>query len=253
MDEKLKEILERVIKITEPLASAAAVDESPFLVTLLGIYRISFATLRDIYYLTQQEETAASILDLTRKILEHGISVEYMIMKDKEGMAKRFQEYLIVQIHDEFEFYRSIGLDPSVISPEHKISVEENDKDYGGLSKDVRDRKNWAGRSVDKMIEDLNTAKALSEFDVSRLGQAYVWGSRLNHPNPMIVHSYLDPEEMKAGNSFFNVLGLSVAIAIHVRLTTRLIDESRLVAGSDIYPEIATDIGKLQEELNSLK
>jgi Family of unknown function (DUF5677) len=252
MDEKLKNILERTITATKPLAEAPAVGEGDFLITLLGIYRISFTTLRDISYLTNYEGTEPSILDLTRKILEHGISVEYMIMKDKDAMAKRFQEYMIVQVHDEFEFYKSIGQDPSEISSDHKDHVEENTKEYEALSNDVKARKNWAGRPIDGMLDDLDKAKALNDFDISRLGQAYVWGSRLNHMNPLVVHSYLDPEEMKSGASFFNALAISIALACHLRLTTRLIDESRAVAGEDVYPEIAAEVKAIQDEFNAL-
>lgn len=253
MDEKLKKLLGEILETTKPLTEAEAVGMGSFLEVLLGIYRISYTTLRDISYLTNYEETESSVLDLTRKILEHAVSVEYMIMKDEDGMAKRFQEYMIVQVHDEFEFYKSIGQDQSEISSDHKDHVEENAKEYATLSKDVKDRKNWAGRSIDGMFEDLDKAKALNDFDISRLGQAYIWGSRLNHVNPLVVHSYLDSKELQSGSSFFSVLGLSVAIACHLRLTTRLIDEFRIIARSDVYPELATKIAEIQDEFNALK
>ncbi len=209
MDEKLKATLEEALKATESLANASAVSDGKFLVTLLGMFRVSFTTLRDIYYLIQSEGTGPSILDLTRKIMEHGISIEYMIMKDKEVMSARFQEYLIVQTRDELEFYRST----SGVPEELKEGAERNDKEYEALSKDVKDRKNWAGRSMDGMFEDLNTAGTLTGFDISRGTQAYIWGSRLNHPNPMAVHSYLEPEEAKIADGFFSRLGIAMAIA----------------------------------------
>ena len=252
MDDKLKELLKTTIDKTKPLAEAAEVSDSKFLIVLLGIYRISFTTLRDIEYISRYEETASSILDLTRKIIEHGISVEYMLMKGKEEMAERFQEYMIVQIHEEFELYRKTGQDPATISEEHKINVEENQKEFDALCKKVKDRKSWAGRSVEGMIEDLEKEAALGEFDISRLMHAYVWGCRLNHANPLVTHSQFDLERVRSANSFYLALGLSIAIAVHLRLTTRLIDESRLAAGSDIYPEITTEVGKIYEQLDSL-
>lgn len=252
MDDQLKEILKNTIDATKPLAEAAEVGDGKFLVVLLGIFRISFATLRDIEYLSRFEETAPSILDLTRKIIEHGISVEYMLMKGKEEMAARFQEYMVVQVHEEFELFKNAGQDPATISEEHKIDVEENQKEFDALSKKVKDRKSWAGQSVEGMITDLDKADALSEFDISRLLHAYVWGCRLNHANPLVTHGQFDPESVEHANSFYLALGLSIAIAVHLRLATRLIDESRLTVGSDIYPEIAEEVAKIYELLNSL-
>lgn len=252
MDEQLKEILKNTIDTTKPLAEAAEVGGNSFLVVLVGIYRISFTTLRDIEYLSRFEETAPSILDLTRKIIEYGISVEYMLMKDKEQMAERFKEHMIVEIHQEFELFRKTGQDPAAISEEHRIGVEENQKEFDALSKKMQERRSWAGQSIDGMIEALGEEDALNEFDISRLLRAYVWGCRLNHANPMVTHSQFEPERIKNANSFYLALGLSIAIAIHLRLTTRLIDESRLVSGSDIYPEIASEVAGIHEQLNAL-
>lgn len=252
MDEKLKEILQITLDKTRPLAEAAEVGDGKFLVVLVGIFRISFTTLRDIEYLSRYEETAASILDLTRKIIEHGVSVEYMLMKGKDKMAERFQEYMAVQVHEEFELFKKAGQDPATISEEHKIGVEENQKEFEALSSKVRKDKTWAGRSVDGMFEDLDNVGELSDFDMSRLLHAYVWGCRLNHANPLVTHGQFDSERIKNANSFYLALGLSIAIAVHLRLATRLIDESRLTVGSDIYPEVAEEVSKIYEQLNSL-
>lgn len=252
MDAKLKEILKETIDATKPLAEAAEVGKNSFLVVLVGIYRISFTTIRDIEYLSRFEDTAPSILDLTRKIIEYGISVEYMLMKGKEKMAERFKEHMIVEIHQEFDLFRNTGQDPATISEDHGVFVEENQKDFDALSKNLQKRGSWAGRSIDGMIEDLDNADALNEFDISRLLHAYVWGCRLNHANPMVTHSQFDPERIENANSFYLALGLSIAVAVHIRLTTRLIDESRLVKGLDIYDDIAESVAKIHEKLSAL-
>lgn len=252
MDEKLKEILKKILDTTKPLAETAEVGSTDFLVVLVGIYRISFTTLRDIEYLSRYEETASSILDLTRKLIEYGITVEYMLMKDKEERARRFKEQMIVDIHEEYELFRKTGQDPAVISEEHKTGVDENQKEFDALSKKLQGRGSWAGLSIEKMIEALDSVKALSEFDTTRLLHAYVWGCRLNHASPIVTHAHFDPEEIKNANSFYLALGLSIAIAVHLRLTTRLIDESRLVVGSDIYADRASVVSEIYEQLNSL-
>ena len=252
MDEQLKALLVQTLTATQPLAEAASVSDARFLVTLLGIYRVSFATLRDIDELASDEGTGPSMLDLARKIMEHGISVEYMILKGKEKMAERFQEYLTVQAHDEIEFFKSIGQDPAHLSPDLQINVADVEKNYAALSKDTRDRKTWAGQSVEGMLADLHKAGALNDFDASRIGIGYVWGSRLNHPNPLVVHGYLEPEEHRLANSFYSRLAILMALSFHLRLATRLIDESRFNASSNIYPEVATEIQAIQTELNTM-
>ena len=107
MDQKLRELMERALKVTTPLAEAAASHDTKFLNVLLGIYRVSFSTLRDIYYLSLNGETGASTLDLTRKIIEYGITVEYMILKGKEETAERFQKHMWTEIHHELEFLKT--------------------------------------------------------------------------------------------------------------------------------------------------
>jgi hypothetical protein len=252
MEQQLRDLLERTLRATESLANAAAVGEGKYLNTLLGIYRISFTTLRDIYYLSPNEGTGPSILDLARKIIEHGISVEYMLWKGKEEKAELFQEYLAVQMHDEIEFLRSIGQEPSSVSEEMGIGVEENERAYTALNAETKKRKTWAGKSAEQMLIDLHDAGIISDFDASRVGRAYVWGSRLNHPNPMIVHSHLESEENRAADKFCSNLGILMAVSFHIRLATRLIDESRLVVNSNVYPEIAAEIEVIQTELNTM-
>src|SRR6185503_4554136 len=136
MDQKLEEIIERTLKTTTPLAQASASHDTKFLNVLLGIYRVSFTTLRDIYYLSLNEETGSSALDLTRKIIEYGISVEYMIWKGKEKMAKRFQKHMYVEVHQQLEFLRSIGQNLE----ELKIGIEEIESNYNSLNSKSKER-----------------------------------------------------------------------------------------------------------------
>lgn len=252
MDDKLKDLLQRALEVTKPLADAAAAGEGKYLVTLLGMYRVSFTTLRDIYYLSQNEGTGPNMLDLTRKIIEHGISIEYMLLKGKEKMAERFQKYLAVQTHEEIELLKAIGIDPASMSNELKIGVEETEKEYEALSMGTKEDKNWAGRNFEGMLEDLVKSDSIKGPDAPRLFSAYVWGCRLNHPNPLVVHGYLDPKESQAAEIFYARLSTVVALAGHLCLATRLIDESREVTGSNIYEEVAVQIHKIQGEIDSL-
>lgn len=253
MDQKLKELLERALRDTQPLSEAAATHDTKFLNVLLGIYRVSFTTLRDIYYLSSHEEAGSSALDLARKIIEHGITVEYIIMKSKEDMAKQFQDYLWVQAHDEIEFLKLIGQNPADLSEELKLGVEETEKEYNALNQKIKKNKTWAGRSIDGMLEDLYAAKALRDFDFSRLGRAYIWGSRLNHPNPFVVRSYLAQEDQKVADEFYLRQAMFMAIVIHLRLTTRFIDEIRILSQQNIHQDLADKVSAMYQEIDSLE
>ncbi|MBA4319877.1 MAG: hypothetical protein C0412_15875 [Flavobacterium sp.] len=253
MDQKLKELLKRLLSDTQPLAEAAVTHDTKFLNVLLGIYRVSFATLRDIYYLSSYEETGSSALALARKIIEHGITVEYIIMKGKEGMAERFQNYLWVQTHDEIEFLKSIGQNPADLSEELKLGVKETEREYSALKKETKKDKTWAGKSIDGMLEDLYKAKALGDFDFSRLGRAYIWGSRLNHPNPFVVRGYLAQEDQKVADEFYLRQAMFMAIIIHLRLTTRYIDEIRILSHENTHQNLADKVSATYKEIDNLE
>lgn len=247
---KLKTVLRKLLKDTYTLARGAAVNDDEFLNVLLGIYRVSYNTLRDIYYLSCNEDTGASILDLARKIAEHAITVEYMIMKDKNKMAKDFQDYLWVQGDQEIEFLKSIGQNLANVDKELNFKVSEAKKKYNCLSKKLKDRKTWAGRSIDGMLTDMHTNKTLKDFDSSRLSQAYVWCSRLNHPNPMVVANYMNPEDGKNADDYYQRAGLFLATTLHLRLTMRYLDEIRFLSpDNSLYADLANNVEEIYKML----
>lgn len=253
MEQQLKSLVERTLAVTQPLAEAAAVADTKYLAVLLGIYRISFMTMRDISRLALKDEAGPTILDLTRKMIEHGISIEYILWKGKEDMAGRFQDYLVVQMHEELELLKSVGFDPASLSAELQIGVEETEKQYAAIPAGIKKDKNWAGVNFETMLSNLTAAGAIQTTDSPRLLAAYVWGCRANHPNPFMTHAYLDLTEFSALETYSTRLGLLMALAVHLRLTTRLIDESRLAVGSDIYPEAAAALATIQGELSELR
>ncbi len=254
MDKKLRDILERTLKTTTPLAEMGADHESPFLNVLLGVYRVSFSTLRDIYYLSLNDGTGASALDLARKIIEYGITVEYMIWKGKEEKAEQFQKFMFVELHNTFEFLKSIGQDVSEHSDEvFKSTAQDYEKEYASLKSDIKKRRSWAGLSIDEMFEQMHDAGQLKDFDFSRLGEGYVWGSRLNHVSPVVVKNMMDSEATKTASDFYLRQAITFALIFHFRLSTRYIDEMRFLSGENVHAELADAIVALRDEFNRLK
>lgn len=250
MEQKLKNIIEKTLKVSEPLVNASSVSDAKFMNVLLGIYRVSFGTLRDIYYLSDNEDTGSSALALTRKTIEYGIAVEYMLWKGKEKMAEQFQKHLYKEIHDEIEFLKSIGQDPAVQNKNLELEVEDAEINYLSLNSKGKQRHSWAGICLEKMMVDLHTANKLGDFDFSRISQAYIWGCRLNHVNPMVVKNYLSQEEAHYASGFYLRQALLVATLFHIRLTTRYIDEIRLTKDVNDYQELADEISLLQKEIS---
>ncbi|MEN9342143.1 MAG: hypothetical protein RIQ54_399 [Candidatus Parcubacteria bacterium] len=236
MESKLQDLLERTLKTTTPLAEAGPVGDTKFLNVLLGIYRVSLTTLRDIYYLALNEETGGSALALARKIIEYAITLEYMIWRGKEKMADRFQKHMCTEIHHELEFLKLIGQSLEGQGEELKIYIEEAEWEYAALSSDVKSRKSWAGCSIEKMIEIMYTAGQLQDFDFPRIGQAYVWGSRLNHVSPFVVHAYMRSEDAKGASDFYLRQAIMFGILFHLRISARYIEEVNAFKGSDPTP-----------------
>lgn len=253
MDDELRLLLERTLQVTVPLAEAAATHDTKFLNVLLGIYRVSFSTLRDIYYLSSNEGAGASALDLTRKIIDYGITVEYMLWKGKDKMAKKFQKHLWKEVHDELNFLKLIDQDQTTQDEQLKINTEEVEREYLTLSSEAKGHNSWAGLSFDKMIEVLHKEGKLKDFDSSRIGQAYIWGCRLNHVSPLVVRNYMETEDSQIASGFYLRQAVMFAIIFHLRLTTRYIDEIRILSGSDVYPELVTNVLSIQNELENIK
>jgi hypothetical protein len=249
--EKLKEILISVLKHTELLAREEPAHDTKFCNVFLGIYRVAFITLRDIYFLSSHKESGSSALDLTRKIIELGVTIEYMIMKGKEDMANRFQEYLWKQAHDEMEFLKSTGQNPAEISNDMKIGTEDAERRYEALSSKIKGDKSWAGVNPEQMIIALHENGALDDFDKSRLVQAYTWGCRLNHPNPFVTHAYLNQEDQEGAEEYYLRMALFLSITIHLRLTTRFIEEIQSTQ-AEAHQELSDQATRLYKDLEAV-
>jgi len=253
MIEKFKDLLDRLLIATQPLAEEKTVNGDQFMVTMLGMYRVSFSTLRDIKYLALHIETASSVLDLARKITEYSLTVEYMLLKGKGRAAQEFQEHLWVQLYKDGGFLKMLGFaDLAEAGESSESSFSVVDKEFKKVPTGHRDRHSWAGKSTDQMVKLLYDAGRLSQADFNRIAQAYIWGSRANHPNPLVVKSFLDSAKSEQANDLYMQHGLFLALSFHLRLTTRYIDEIRVAVGRNEHKSIANEVSKIYEELNSL-
>ena len=253
MEQILKDTMEELLRETAPLSEMAAPSDSKFINVILGVYRISLSTLRDIYYLAHQEDTGLNILDLSRKIVEHGIAIEYIMLKGKEKMAAQFQDYLWVQTHQELNFLKTIGEIPENWNSELKTGAVDAEELYNKLSSGMKNNTSWAGINFETMLKELHESNFLQDFDYSRIAQIYVWGCRANHPNPFMVIKYMGEKEHKPADVFHSRLGIVAAMLFHIQLTKRYIGEIHALGGENSYQELSDKVTAIWGKLDGLK
>ena len=61
-------------------------------------------------------------MDLVRKMIEDTVSIEYMIAKDKDGMARKFKRFLWMQLYQDTEFLKTTGADFIQLGVNEKLS-----------------------------------------------------------------------------------------------------------------------------------
>lgn len=256
--EEFKKLTDELLETTQSLAKSYPEKTNEFLKILVGIYRKNVFTLYSIRWLANQPMLSDSTLDLARSMIEDTITVEYMIANDKEKMAKKFQRYLWIQLHQVSEFMKTIGQDAS--KNELQIDTKKVDKKYQVVKKEfthyskvgATDLRSWTGRDVETLIKELSEKKALSEFDISRTSIGYVYGCWKNHLNPYDVASYLDSETHEISRNQAARQALVYGATCLIRLTTRYIDELRFISGKNVFNEVGKTVVELLQKMDKV-
>jgi hypothetical protein len=114
-------------------------DNSVFARVLEGAFRRDYLTLYTMFYLIEHSEPAQRrafgdcCLDLSRKVLEDLVSLEYMLLKGKEPYAKKFFDYYHIEAKRDSEFLEAAG---TPIDQERKLVIEKN---YNRVKRDFFD------------------------------------------------------------------------------------------------------------------
>lgn len=234
--------LYNLIEITLPLANANPVPQegTQYLRLLEGLFRKNNIRLQSIHMLSQHPATSNTALEIVRNMAEDVIGIEYVFANGKEKMAKKLFNYLPVQLHNELEFAKKIGIetgDDEFPETEKKIM-----QDYSKLSASVKRRKNWAGISFEDMLANLEGKNALSKRDTNLIGLLYLEGSRKTHLNPYDVSIYLGGDTFYPESEQTLRKVLVYSISSYIKLTTRYIDEISEVLGKATYHDIAQQV-----------
>lgn len=252
----LRSIAQELLKATHPLAEAHPAPKSrdPFLRVSEATYRRNTFTLLAIEELSRKPYFADSAMALMRKMLEDLISIEYMIANDKQAMAKRFQRFMAVQLHQNTEFLKDTGANFAAAGIAEK--PEEIEKEYQKVREEFihpatkQDLRSWIGKDIETLLRELKNSGSMSEFDVSRTAIAYVRACWKNHFNPYDIAAYLKSDLLEASSQEAMNHALLFSVTCYYRLTTRYIDHVRHVTQENQFEEVAKKISKVWEKLN---
>jgi hypothetical protein len=227
----------RLINTTTQLVLGPNTYTSIFARAIEGTFRRDYLTLYTMLLLTERDDPAArrafgdSCLDLSRRVIEDLISLEYMIFKGKEKYALKFFEYQAIEAKQDLDFLEAIG---APIDEEFRLHIEENYNkikrkflDGGGRAKkkawtelteylisqgkidqqtqlqidelfeqrypntSEQPRRAWAGLDTEAMIEELVSGGVISAKEKRSLSTTYILGNRKNHFSPTDIRSFL--------------------------------------------------------------
>lgn len=239
--EEIKGLMDKLLNATHPLAEThPKVDKKYHYVRVIeGFYRRNHFTLLAIRYLTDAPALADSAVVLARKMTEDVISIEYMLLKGKEEMAKRFQDFFYIQAYQEIEHRKRLGYEiPSKEELAKLMERVEKLKPQFWHEKSNDFMHSWSGKSAEQMWVELAKKKVFGKHDIHSVLLGYTYGSWKNHPNPADVLTYMTNEFRNT----FSDLALRQATILgmmdYIRLTTRYIDEIRQIKQKNVYEDI---------------
>jgi len=222
-------ILLELLELAKDFNSTEDIDSnsSYFQYILIGIARREFPILHSIGLLANDPLSGDAILDLSRRVFEDMISIEFMLVKDKEKQAYKFMEYSHVERWLDLEYLKKLGIKSD---PELEKQVEEDFlkvKPKFLYKKDVSH--SWSKTPLEKMIEELVKEKVLTDKDTANLLQGYTLGNRKNHLSSGDVSSFLDKAEREKNLKGSSEIGTAIAIISYIRILKVYAEETNSI------------------------
>ncbi len=227
----------KLLATTRQLALGPNTYKSLFARVIEGTFRRDYLTLYTMLFLAEHNDPEArrafgtDCVDLSRRVLEDLISLEYMLFKGKEQSAKKFFDYQAVEAKHDLDFLEAAG---APIDQEFKAKVEKNyskvkrkfldssgkarkraweelteflrsqdkidqqteheiEEEYHRRYPNVNDqtRRAWAGLDTEAMVEELVSAGVISAEEKRTLHMTYILGNRKNHFSPTDIAGFL--------------------------------------------------------------
>lgn len=246
--DEIKTLMDKLLEATHSLAkSHPTAEKDKFYIRVIeGIFRRNTFTFLAIRYLANNPPLADSAEVLTRKMIEDLISIEYMLLGDKEKMAKQFQDFIYIQIYQEIEQRKTLGYNiPSEEDMKKLLARTEKLKQQYWHKKSNSFMHSWSGKSAEQMWHQLAKAKVFNDHDIKIILHGYTHGSWKNHPNPADTITYMTNDLRNENNQRSLMQATILSMFTFIRLTTRYIDELRQIKQEDVYE----DVNKVVKEI----
>lgn len=257
---ELRNKINDLIEVIIPLAEARPCEgkRTKLLAAMEGTMRKNIMRIQAINLLCDEPKLANSALELTRSIIEDTISIEYMLAaKDPEQAAHKFYEFMWVQLKEDLDYYKLVGVEvnsedmPDIAEKIEEKYAQVTKENPEFLDKNGKIVRSWARRDVEMMLASILKKKVLSADQIRTLARTYVNGSRKTHFNPVELLTHMDQETWDISSTDAQKLALLVSSASLARLSTRYIDLISQINDKDTYHDIGDKAKAFLNELHA--
>lgn len=219
---------EKILEVTHKLVIGPNKANSLFARIVEGVYRRDYLTLYTVLFLSKAkiEERAIfgnSCMDLCRRVLGDLICVEYIRLKGKDKLSKKFADFKAVEVKRDLDYLKASGINVD------KQLEETANKEYENVRKQFeykgKVRKSWAGLDTELMIQELLDKGIIKEEEKRTLVQTYLAGNYKNHFSPTDIFNFLYQDLFDYTNESDLIISLVVITSLVSRLATIFAEE----------------------------
>lgn len=221
-----------------------------FLRILEGTFRRNYYTSQSIFLMSNDPDvTGSSAFAVARHCIEDMLSIEWMIINDKERQAKKFEGFIPIQNESFIERIQRIGIDP--LDHITQDDLDERKKQFEAakpqFSSGGKVFRSYNHRAVEGLINDLRgriPEEVFTERDLNAILYYYLEANDRNHFNPSDVLNYLDHEHLDVSLLYGADRALFASITSLQMLALRYIDEIHGQEHSERYKELREKVVK---------
>jgi mRNA-degrading endonuclease YafQ of YafQ-DinJ toxin-antitoxin module len=217
-----------LLEISYKLATGPNKYKSDFGKILESVFRKGYFTLQTLVILAEKAKeipdlkivVGGSMLDLSRRVFEDMIYMEYIAEKDKNAYTKQFFQYIAVDQKNDMEF---------LISNQVAVSQETQNltnTEFEKVPKKLKSRHNWAGMSVEQVIEWLTKNGKLDDKQKETVLKVYIAANRKNHTSPGDILDHFMQESIAVSSTHDIEMGLMVTHGALLKIALRLVEET---------------------------
>jgi hypothetical protein len=196
-----------------------------------GALRRDYLTLRTILFLSERPEIehiiyGDSCMDLSRKVVEDLIALEFMELKNKTKQSNKFKLYKAVERMRDLSLLQKMG------AQEPDDVVKFTNEEFEKVKNKFKDKRNEDGVSnspfglgVEGMIDELLKNNKLDESGRSTLGLIYILGCRTIHFSPTSIFDHSSHVLLENSSKNYIDMSLLFTFTAVVKITLRFFDE----------------------------